>query len=96
MNCPHRHAAQREVLNYFAGLRYIEKHATRKPSVTRTSCSCTGSSPGVVMDQGEAGRYRTMRVRVGQYLPPPPEEVSGLMFELLEWWNKAAQGSRRC
>jgi Fic family protein len=42
------------------------------------------------MDQGEAGRYRTIRVRVGPYVPPPPEEVSGLMFELLEWWNKDA------
>jgi Fic family protein len=26
-------------------------------------------------------------VRVGRYLPPPPEAVSGLMFELLAWWN---------
>jgi Fic family protein len=40
------------------------------------------------MDQGEAGRYRTIRVRVGAHVPPPPDQVSGLMFELLEWWNK--------
>ncbi len=39
------------------------------------------------MDQGEAGRYRTIRVRVGEFVPPVPEDVSGLMFELLEWWN---------
>jgi Fic family protein len=45
---------------------------------------------GEVMDQGEAGRYRTIRVRVGPYIPPAPEDVSGLMFELLEWWNKDA------
>jgi len=45
---------------------------------------------GEVMDQGEAGRYRTMGVRVGDYLPPPADAVSGLMFELLEWWNTAA------
>ena len=43
---------------------------------------------GGVMDQGEAGRYRTIRVRVGSYYPPPPEQVSGLMLELLDWWNK--------
>jgi Fic family protein len=42
------------------------------------------------MDQGEAGRYRNIAVRVGQYLPPVPTAVSGLMFELLEWWNTAA------
>jgi Fic family protein len=39
------------------------------------------------MEQGDAGRYRTMRVWVGGYVPPAPTEVSGLMFELLEWWN---------
>jgi hypothetical protein len=26
---------------------------------------------GEVMEQGDAGRYRPMRVRVGGYLPPP-------------------------
>ncbi len=40
------------------------------------------------MDQGEAGRYRSIQVRMGRYVPPPPQEVSGLMFELLEWWNR--------
>ena len=36
-----------------------------------------------VMDQGEAGRYRSIYVRVGSYIPPPPDDVSPLMFELL-------------
>jgi len=40
------------------------------------------------MDQGTAGRYRTIAVRVGGYFPPPPGHVSGLMFELLTWWNQ--------
>ena len=39
------------------------------------------------MDQGQAGQYRTIAVRVGTYRPPPASAVSGLMFELLEWWN---------
>jgi len=30
-------------------------------------------------------------VRVGSYLPPPPDEVSGMMFELLEWRNGVAK-----
>ena len=47
---------------------------------------------GEVMDQGEAGRYRSIAVRVGNYLPPTPNEVSGLMFELLDWWNKRSTG----
>ena len=33
-----------------------------------------------------------MQVRVGPFLPSPPEDVSGLMFEMLDWWNKDAPG----
>jgi Fic family protein len=77
--------ARREVLNYFAGLRLIEKHLQRR-LLTHEDIFKLHE----VMDQGTAGRYRSIRVRVGRYLPPPPEEVSGLMFELLEWWNKEA------
>lgn len=80
--------ARREVLNYFAGLRFIEKKAGRKivrqDDVLRLHRIVAAS----VMDQGEAGRYRSIRVRVGPYFPPPPEEVSGLMAELLSWWNE--------
>ena len=45
-----------------------------------------------VMDQGEAGQYRSISVRVGRHMPPPPHEVSGLMSELIEWWNKREVG----
>ena len=31
-----------------------------------------------------------MRVQVGEYVPPPPGEVPGLMLELLGWWNDDA------
>ena len=80
--------AKREVTNYFAGLRYVEKHAAKKrirhEDILELHRILAG---GGVMDQGEAGRYRSMRVRVGRHVPPPPHEVPGLMFELLEWWN---------
>jgi Fic family protein len=42
------------------------------------------------MDQGEVGRYRTVAVKVGRYTPPRAADVSGLMFELLSWWNERA------
>ena len=29
-------------------------------------------------------------VRVGESVPPPAADVSGLMFELLEWWGSAS------
>jgi len=80
--------ARREVVNYFAALRYIEKHAGKKTIVDEDVLRLHEIIAGQVMDQGEAGCYRTIRVRVGPYIPPPPELVSGLMLELLEWWNR--------
>jgi Fic family protein len=81
---------KREVLNYFAGLRFIEKHS-RKKLITHDEVlglhKIIGSE---VLDQGAAGRYRTIHVRVGRHAPPPPEDVSGLMFELLAWWNQVS------
>jgi Fic family protein len=84
--------ARREVLNYFAALRHIEKQARQKLLTHDDMFRLHAIIAGEVMDQGEPGRYRTMRVRVGRYVPPPPEDVSGLMFELLEWWHKDAPG----
>ncbi len=82
--------SRREVLNYFAALRHIEKRASKKRLVHEDVLRLHAIIAGDVMDQGEAGRYRTIQVRVGPYFPPPPDEVSGLMFELLEWWNKGS------
>lgn len=80
--------ARREVLNYFAGLRFVEKHASKNPITHEEILRLHMIIAGNVMDQGTAGRYRTMAVRVGKHVPPPPADVSGLMFELLTWWNK--------
>jgi Fic family protein len=80
--------AKREIANYFAGLRYVEKNATKAAIKHDDILSLHKIIAGDVMDQGTAGRYRTIAVRVGRYLPPPPQDVSGLIFELLTWWNK--------
>ena len=80
--------SQREVLNYFAGLRYIEKHAEKKNLRHEDLFRLHQILADGVMDQGVAGRYRSIAVRVGRYAPPAPGDVSGLMFELLEWWNQ--------
>jgi Fic family protein len=79
--------AQREVLNYLAGLRHVEKQASKRTVRHEDVCALHRILTRGVMDQGEAGRYRSIAVRVGRYTPPPPGDVSGLMFELLEWWN---------
>lgn len=83
--------SRREVINYFAGLRFIEKHADKKKISHADVLELHRILAGGVMDQGEAGRYRTIPVRVGNHLPPPPDAVSGLMLELLEWWNTSAK-----
>jgi Fic family protein len=79
---------QREILNYFAGLRWVEKRARQSNPVSHEDVfRLHRLLAGGVMDQGEAGRYRTIGVRVGQHLPPSPDLVSGLMRELFAWWN---------
>ena len=83
--------ATREVLNYFAGLRYVEKNVAKKTIRHTDILELHRILAGEVMDQGEAGKYRMIGVRVGKYLPPPPDAVSGLMFELLAWWKTAAK-----
>lgn len=83
--------SEREVLNYFAGLRYIEKHLSDAPLRHEDVFALHRILAKEVMDQGEAGRYRTIAVRVGDFMPPPPNDVSGLMFELLQWWNGPAR-----
>ena len=81
---------RREIVNYYAALRHIEKHARKKRITHDDVLRLHAIIGGEVMDQGQAGRYRSIRVKVGPYQPPPPQDVSGLMFELLEWWNREA------
>lgn len=79
--------SKREVLNYFAGLRFIEKNLKKYRLTHEDLFKLHKIIAADVMDQGTAGRYRAIGVRVGRFVPPPTTEVSGLMFELLEWWN---------
>lgn len=83
--------SQREVLNYFAALRHIEKNANKKSVRHDDVLKLHRLLVAGVMDQGQAGRYRTIAVRVGDYVPPRAADVSGLMFELLEWWNSESE-----
>lgn len=77
--------SEREVRNYLAGLRHIEQHATIAPIRHDDLLTLHRILAADVMEQGDAGRYRDIAVRVGGYTPPHPRDVSGLMFELLEW-----------
>ncbi|MGH7235812.1 MAG: Fic family protein [Nitrospiraceae bacterium] len=79
--------SSREVLNCLAGLRFVERQSRKMRITHEAMLRLHKIVASGVMDQGDAGRYRDIRVRVGQHLPPGPEMVSGLMAELLDWWN---------
>lgn len=80
--------AQREIFNQLAGLRFIEKNQKKKTITHADLRRLHAIIASAVMDQGEAGKYRTFGVRVGLYVPPPAEEVTRLMGEYLIWWNR--------
>lgn len=82
--------ARREVANYFAGLRFVEKNAHRKSITHSEVLKLHRILAAEVMDQGTAGQYRKIRVRVGDYIPPPPDQVRAMMSDLLFWWNTDA------
>lgn len=82
--------ARREVANYFAGLRFVEKNAQLRVITLNEVLRLHRILAAEVMDQGKAGEYRTIRVKVGGYIAPAPDRVERMMSDLLAWWNKHA------
>ena len=64
--------SSREVLNHFAGPRYVEQHAMKKTIRHEDLFELNWILADQVMDQGTAGTYRTIQVRVGNHFLPPP------------------------
>ena len=83
--------AEREVTNYLAGLKYIEQRADVERVRHDDVFALHRILADGVMEQGQAGQYRNIFVTIGDDVPPGPQEVSPLMFELLEWWNDASR-----
>jgi cell filamentation protein, protein adenylyltransferase len=82
---------RREVANYFAGLRFVEKNSKRETITHTEVLKLHRIMAGDVMDQGKAGEYRSIRVKVGDYIAPSPQRVKPMMSDLLEWWNAEAR-----
>jgi cell filamentation protein, protein adenylyltransferase len=82
--------ARREIANYFAGLRFIEKNAQLAVIGHAQVLKLHRILAGEVMDQGRAGEYREIRVKVGHYIAPLPNQVEPMMSDLFKWWNKEA------
>ncbi len=83
--------ARQEVLNYFAGLRFIETHSAKRAVTRRDVLRLHAIAARGVMDQGQEGEFRRIQVRVGRHKPPRPERVEALMAEFLVWWNGPAK-----
>ncbi len=83
--------SRQEVLNYFAGLRFIETHAKKRTVTRRDVLRLHAIAASGVMDQGQSGKFRRIQVWVGGHKPPPPERVEELMAALLDWWNGPAR-----
>lgn len=82
--------SRREVLNYFAALRYVERRQRARAIRERDVLKLHAIIGGGAMDQGTPGAYRRVRVWVGRHTPPDPRRVPRLMADLLEWWNGAS------
>src|SRR5207302_7605772 len=71
--------ARREVANCFAGLRFVEKNAKADTVTHAQILKLHRIMAGDVMEQGKAGEYRTIRVKVGNYIAPRAEDVKPMM-----------------
>src|SRR5262249_61898572 len=89
--CPARAGRPpREVANFFAGLHFVEKNAARKNIPHAEVLKLHRILAAEVMAQGKPGQSRTIRVKVADYIAPPPERVQPMMSDLLKWWNSEA------
>lgn len=79
---------KREIVNGFAGLKLVERRAKKPRLALEDVFELHRLLAAGAADQGEAGRFREIAVRIGRYDPPPPENVPGLVSDLLEWWNR--------
>ncbi len=93
--------AKQEVLNYLAVLEGIEGYLEGGTITEGTVLALHADvSKEVLDDPRNEGRYRTNQVYVGNpvtgeviFMPPPPEEVKGLMADLVEWLSSEAAAS---
>ena len=76
-----------EVRNYQGTLSYIHEIAAVTQAFSHQTVLELHYRLLQGVDDEAAGRYRTSRVRVGDYLPPDPYEVHALMNDFVVWLN---------
>ena len=83
--------SRQQVMNCFAGLRFVETHARRRVVTHREVLRLHAFAAPGVMGQGQSGEFRRIEVWVGGHEPPAPERDEELMAALLDWWNGPAR-----
>jgi len=83
--------SKREVLNYFAALRFIDKNSKKSSLTKKDILHLHGIVGAKVVRQGGVGEYRKIQVRVGQHFPPHSKDVPRMMKELIDWVNKESK-----
>ena len=82
--------SRREVVNYFAGLRYLERHVHEHPIESGPGPRAPPHPRPGRHGPGPRGGIPRIEVNVGDYFPPRAADVPELMSELLDWWNGPA------
>ncbi len=77
-----------EVLNYFAVLRFIERHSAAKVISAKDVLHLHSIMGQSSLEREPVGAYRPYQVYVGHHTPPSAAVVPGLMKELLNWLNR--------
>ena len=81
----------KEVLNYFAALRYIVQKSNVKDITEEEVLKLHSIIGKDALDRGPIGSYRDYQVYVGNHIPPKAENVPVLMKKLLFWLNGDGQ-----
>lgn len=91
-NLPHAKPKHiKEVTNYFAALKFITEHKSKKTISTEDVFKIHSIIGKEVLDRGPIGAYRNYQVYVGSHIPPKAKNAARLMDALLEWLNGKGQ-----
>lgn len=82
---------EKEILNYFAALRFISTHKDAKTIRIVDILHLHELVGKEVIQREPLGAFRKYQVYVGGHKPPKASSINGLVQELLEWLNGPGQ-----
>ncbi len=86
---PSRHDEETEARNAYEVMQFIGQLVKEKPGTPVTEeliCELhRRMTTGIAYPHNQPGQYRQVQVRVDRFLPPSPDQVPGLMKQLVAW-----------